>query len=141
MSEEHLAFVQLSPIQSALWSRILDSTLALQSDQVVLVTEYLGYLPFGLYHWLECAGQDISRDWPSVWQDSDIVALEAAGGLILLSVWHNPDDGLERKTSFRVVMDADLKWENAAVEFREIGPDPNSVEKNSAEKNSAENPS
>jgi hypothetical protein len=109
VSEVTSPVVQLSLNQSELWSQILASTLALQSDQVVFVCEYLGYLPFGLYQWLECAGQTISSEWSVAWQHSDIVALEAAGGLVLLGAWQNPDDRLETKMTYGICRDREFE--------------------------------
>jgi hypothetical protein len=108
VSEASLPVVEISLQQSELWSQILASTLAMQSDRLVFVSEYLGYLPFGLYQWLECAGQTISSEWSIAWQRSDIVALEAAGGLVLVEAWQNPDDRLEIKTTYEVCRDRDF---------------------------------
>ena len=110
MSEDDLPGAKLSASQSELWSQILASSLAVHSDRVVLVCEYLRYLPFGLYQWLECAGQDISSRRSSAWQQADLVAIEAAGCLVLVEAWQNPDDGLETKTMYRICREAESEF-------------------------------
>jgi hypothetical protein len=94
--------MQLFDFQLELFKHVLKASESLQSDQVVCVSEYLGYLPFGVYHWLECAGQDISKSYQTSWQKTDLVALEDAGLLVRLETWQNSEDEFHSKTTFRV---------------------------------------
>lgn len=94
--------MSLSSIQLELWTQIQAAPKALESNQVVYVSEYLGYLPFGVYHWVECAGENISNDFPIDWQQADLVALEDAGLLVRLETWQNPDDQFDTKITYKV---------------------------------------
>lgn len=94
--------MDLSPIQLELWTQIQAASKALESDQILYISEYLGYLPFGIYHCLECAGENISNNFPTYWQKTDLVALEDAGLLLRLEAWQNPEDEFHSKTTFRV---------------------------------------
>ena len=42
-------------------------------------TEWLGFLPFGQYHWVDIGGERVSTQFPSGWGLSDLEALVAAG--------------------------------------------------------------
>jgi hypothetical protein len=94
--------MKLSSIQLELYNQLLEASKTSQSDQIVYVSEYLGYLPFGVYHWVECAGEKISNDFPTDWQQTDLIALENAGLLVRLETWQNPEDEFHSKTTFRV---------------------------------------
>ncbi len=100
--------MQLSPIQLELFKHILKASESLQSDQVVYVSEYLGHLPFGVYHWLECAGVNISNHFPSDWQKADLIALEGLGCLVMLETWQNPDDQFDTKITYKVCLEVAL---------------------------------
>ncbi len=92
----------LSSIQLELWTQIQAASKALESTQVVYISEYLGHLPFGVYHWLECAGENISNHFPTDWQKADLVALEDLRCLVMLEAWQNPNDKFDIKTTYRV---------------------------------------
>jgi hypothetical protein len=94
--------MSLSSDQLELYKHILEASKTSQSDQIVYISEYLGYLPFGVYHWVECTGENISNDFPTDWQQADLVALEDAGLLVRLQTWQNPEDKFHGKTTFRV---------------------------------------
>jgi hypothetical protein len=80
----------------------LRAAVAGQSSQlVVYCTEYLGYLPFGLYHWFEVDEIDINY-LGSDFSSADLDVLEAAGFLKKMNEWVNPDDELERTITFRI---------------------------------------
>ncbi|WP_339685216.1 hypothetical protein [Gimesia maris] len=81
----------------------LQSALADQSSQqFTYVTEYLGYLPFGQYHWIEGQSQDLSKTFPEGWKFSDLEALESAGHLHRISEWQNSKDELDCKITFEL---------------------------------------
>jgi hypothetical protein len=65
----------------------------------MLRSEFLGYLPFGVYQWLECAGKDISNGFVSDWP-AQIMALETTGHLVLIEAWQNPEDEFESKITY-----------------------------------------
>jgi hypothetical protein len=79
-----------------------------QCHRIVYCTEYLGYLPFGLYHWIETDGEDISAELRSEsafdWHREDLEALRARGFLTKIDEWTNPSDELETKTTFEVTL-------------------------------------
>jgi hypothetical protein len=65
-------------------------------------TEYLGYLPFGQYHWVTVGGIDVSLQYPEGWERSDLEALAAAGVLARVSEWVNPRDACEAEVQYDV---------------------------------------
>jgi hypothetical protein len=48
--------------------------------EIVHRREWLGYLPFGAYHWIECAGHDV-EDLPFDFASDDLATLEHTGFL------------------------------------------------------------
>lgn len=95
----------LSSVQLELL-RLLRSAVADDpSRPVVYCTEYLGYLPFGMYHWFEISGQDnLSFGLPD-FSSRDLDALVAAGRLRRVSQFQNADDELESRTTYHVLGD------------------------------------
>jgi hypothetical protein len=94
--------MDLTPRQTALL-RCLRSAIEGQPNLPVLYcTEWLGYLPFGFYHWLLVDGQDISWKLPLDWSWSDLEALETVGFLVKVDEWKNPEDECETKVTFLV---------------------------------------
>ena len=73
-----------------------------QSRRVVYCSEYLGYLPFGLYHWVMTDGRDITSELPTEFTSADVDALEREGMLHRVEEWTNPEDELEKKVIFEV---------------------------------------
>ncbi len=74
-----------------------------RSRRVVYCTEYLGYLPFGLYHWMTANGKIIdSSCLPWDFSREDLDALEAAGLLDRVHQLTNVEDSLESRTIFEV---------------------------------------
>ena len=55
-------------------------------------TEYLGYLPFGQYQWLEVRGKDISNGFNFRWDYKDLVELESLGLIVRVSEEKYSDD-------------------------------------------------
>jgi hypothetical protein len=96
----------LSGIQQDLLVHLLNALENSAVGKFVYHTEWLGYLPFGLYHWITVDGEDISRtiptDWALDWSSQDLTALEQAGYIETTSKWENPDDDCETATTFRL---------------------------------------
>jgi hypothetical protein len=65
-------------------------------------SEWLGYLPFGLYHWVTVGGEDVSARWPWGWGRADLEALERAGVLTKVSERGNPQDSSEVEVGYGV---------------------------------------
>lgn len=65
----------LATEQTELFNYLRLSVQTSQSRRFVYSSEWLGYLPFGLYHWLEVNGQDISPSFHSEWGRSDLDTL------------------------------------------------------------------
>lgn len=96
----------LTALQIELLSALRLAVAAQRHDRIVYRSEYLGYLPFGMYHWIDLNEHDISRTFPSSWclewSQRDLDALAAAGFLAKVEEWHNPDDELESSTTYDV---------------------------------------
>ncbi len=88
--------------QEVIKSEIKAAVRASGQTEVVYKSEWLGYLPFGVYHWMECAGSDFTRDFPSGWSHDDISGLEQAGFLEKLDEYKNPDDEFDITMTYRV---------------------------------------
>jgi hypothetical protein len=69
--------------------------------EITYCSDWLGYLPFGVYQWVECGGVEV-REVPSGWSGEDLAALEAAGVLEKTGEWRNPADEYESKVTYRV---------------------------------------
>src|SRR5262249_10426784 len=82
---------------TATQTAIRDRIAAAGAAQIVYCSEWLGYLPFGAYHWVECAGTSISDDFPIDWAAPDLHALERDGFLTLVAAWKDPDDAFNTK--------------------------------------------
>jgi hypothetical protein len=74
--------------------------------RIVYCSEWLGYLPFGLYHWVNADGQDISLTFPWGWCRTDFEALEKVGALARIDEWRNPSDEDETKITYEVALAA-----------------------------------
>jgi hypothetical protein len=72
--------------------------------RIVYCSEWLGYLPFGLYHWVQADGQDISVTFPWGWSRKDLETLQKAGLLAKVDEWRNPDDECETKVTYEVTL-------------------------------------
>jgi len=73
----------------------------MQCDEIVYCTEWLGYMPCGVYHWIECAGETLTEapDWVA----ADLQVLETQGFLQKLAQWQDPDDEFQTDTRYRVL--------------------------------------
>ena len=49
--------------------------------EIVYCSEWLGYLPYGAYQWIEAAGRDVSAGMPAGWTLDDLLVLEREGFL------------------------------------------------------------
>jgi hypothetical protein len=94
--------MSLSPPQNELLALIESAIRLNKTTTITYVSEWLGYLPFGVYHWIECDGQDISRDFILQWDRGDMVALESSGMLSKMTEWTNPADEYEVKVTYKV---------------------------------------
>ena len=70
--------------------------------EFVYHTEYLGFLPSGLYYWISVGENEVSRLNSLEWSCDDLGALEQAGLIAKFSKWVNPDDELETATIYRL---------------------------------------
>jgi hypothetical protein len=93
----------MTELQRSLWQRIFDAAKAAQTAEVVYETDWLGYLPFGQYHWFACTGKDVG-DLPPGWQFSDVEVLETDGFLIRTGEWEDPRSDDHRKVFFRLAL-------------------------------------
>ena len=92
----------LTDRQNLIRDRISTAVISSSTAEIVYCSEWLGYLPFGLYQWIECNQEDISRDFPSGWEGEDLAALETCGFLEKIGEWQDPQDDMNRKTTFKV---------------------------------------
>ena len=83
-------------------------------QEFIYESEYLGYLPYGQYHWLAAAGQDLPSEILDSMQCSDLEALEKAGYLLRVSEWQNPEDDTHSRITFVLRSDdADVRIEKS----------------------------
>ena len=98
--------MDLTVLQIDLLQRLRLTVDAKPSRRVVYCTEWLGYLPFGLYHWIEAEGQDVSQtfpwEWYFDWCQTDLEALASVGLLVIIDEWKNPNDDCETRTTYEV---------------------------------------
>ena len=63
-----------------------------RTSEVVYKSEYLGYLPYGQYHWVEVDGEEIKSNNPDTLSD-DLATLVEFGSLqVLKEVQVNDED-------------------------------------------------
>ena len=96
--------MSLSKSQTEIWKQLLSAVEGKPSRQIVYCSEWLGYLPFGVYHWIDVNGQNISQEFPSGWQHSDLKVLEQAGLLRKVDAWQNPQDDYYQKITYEVYL-------------------------------------
>lgn len=89
-------------MQIAIRDKIVTAVRSAGSARIVYRSEWLGYLPFGAYHWVECEGATVSGDFPADWSSADLAALERHGFLKLVSAWIDSDDEFHSKTTYEV---------------------------------------
>lgn len=98
--------MDLTALQSELLGRLRSAVEGRPSRRVVYCTEWLGYLPFGQYQWVECDGHDISPTFPAEWRldwsRTDLDALAEVGLLRKVDEWRNPDDECDMKVTYEI---------------------------------------
>ena len=98
--------MELTVLQADLLGRLRSGVEGKPSRRVVYCTEWLGYLQFGLYQWIECDGLDISRAFPAEWildwSRTDLDALAEFGLVRKVDEWRNPDDDCHMKVIYEV---------------------------------------
>lgn len=72
------------------------------SHEITYQSEWLGYLPFPVYHWVEHQGETFSSDFPADWTLEDLTSLEQSGFLEKLEAYENPEDSFDRHIRYRV---------------------------------------
>ena len=92
----------MTPLQQELARRLQRTAADTGGRRIVYRTEYLGYLPFGQYHWITVGGEDVSLACPDGWEWRDLEALADAGLLIRVSQWVNPQDDCEMESQYDV---------------------------------------
>ena len=90
----------MTPLQQELLKRLLHAVAEIGSRHIVYRTEYLGYLPYGQYHWVTIGGEDVSLLWPEGWEWRDLEALADAGILVRISHWLNSQDKCEMESQY-----------------------------------------
>lgn len=95
--------MDLSKTQREILVCLRDAAVASPQNEFTYVTEWLGYLPFGAYHWIEFNGIDLSKILPDGWLHSDIKNLEETGVVVRLSEWQDPNDEFHRKVTYAIV--------------------------------------
>ncbi len=81
---------------------LLDALRAVASaGKFTVVSEYLGYLPYGQYVHVEVDGIDVSGSLPSSWSGYDLDALAEAGAIEQIEYQELNADG--SRTTFRIV--------------------------------------
>jgi hypothetical protein len=74
--------------------------------EIVYRVEWLGYLPFGAYHWIDCAGSHV-EGLPFDFSSDDLAALEQDGFLEKMREYTNPEDEFDSSTWYRVHLESD----------------------------------
>ncbi|WP_040072041.1 hypothetical protein [Pseudomonas batumici] len=91
--------------QKTIKSKIEAVVTASESDKIVYKSEWLGYLPFGVYHWVEHQGEDFSSEFPTGWTPEDLASLEQTGFLEKLEAYENPEDEFDLHIRYRVCVE------------------------------------
>ena len=90
----------MTSIQRALADQLQQAVAGAGTRRVIYKSEYLGYLPFGQYHWIVVGDKDISLACPDGWSRADVEALVDAGVLNPVSHWTNPQDECEQEWQY-----------------------------------------
>ncbi len=85
-------------IKNTIDARVIGS----DSDEITYQSEWIGYLPFPVDHWVEHLGKDFSSEFPSEWTLEDLASLEQSGFLEKLEAYENPEDSFDRHIRYRV---------------------------------------
>jgi len=95
--------MELTPLQTDLFRRLRSAIETTSTYRVIYCSEWLGYLPYGVYHWVEVDNQDISASLPPDWSHQDLEALEKAGLLTTIEADQNPEDAYETTITYEVM--------------------------------------
>lgn len=88
--------------QRAIQNKIHAMVTTSESDEITYQSEWLGYLPFPVDHWVEHQGKDFSSDFPAEWTLEDLSSLEQTGFLEKLEAYENPEDTFDQYIRYRV---------------------------------------
>lgn len=88
--------------QTIIKNNIRAMVIGRESDEITYRSEWLGYLPFPVSHWIEYQGESFSSDFPFDWTLEDLVSLERTGFLETLETYENPEDPFDRDIRYRV---------------------------------------
>jgi len=92
----------VSQLQSQLLGKLRIALRLAKVEYFVYCTEWEGFLPYPMVHWIDVAGTNIAHDLPRDWASSDLEALEAAGYLKKAKEWINPDDSYDRAITYAI---------------------------------------
>ena len=92
----------MTEIQERLKAGIEAAVRASGCEEIVYCSEWLGYLPYGVYHGITCAGEDITRGFTFGWSVDDLAALEASGFLEKRGEHRDPEDEWDFQITYRV---------------------------------------
>ena len=85
--------VKLQADEAHILQKIRSAVASRPDADIVYRSEWLGYLPFGLYHRIEVPrGNDISRDFPTGWTFGHLESLESSGHLRRVASRQDPED-------------------------------------------------
>lgn len=90
--------------QEAIKHKIRAAVATSDSDEITYRSEWLGYMPFPVFRWVEHQGKDFSGDFPADWTLEDLASLERAGFLEMLETYENPEDTFDRAVRYRVLI-------------------------------------
>ncbi|MCE9548132.1 MAG: hypothetical protein K8T25_21880 [Planctomycetia bacterium] len=92
----------MSERQAIIRSKIELAVRAANCDEILYRSEWLGYLPFGAYHWIECRGENITKDFPEDWSVDDLAGLERASFLEKIEEYQSPTNDFKVGMKYRV---------------------------------------
>lgn len=73
-----------------------------KTSEVVYATEWLGYLPFGQYHWVTVDGVDVSDKLPDNFDIADLAELVDNNSLELIADSRVADDETDYSVTYRI---------------------------------------
>ena len=100
-----LLFSRLTRDQKALQASITTAVRSSRGREIVFTSEWLGYLPFGCYCWLEHRNDEgVSQniDLPFGTGERDLMVLERRGFLEKIGERRNPVDAFDYRLTYRV---------------------------------------
>ena len=99
---------ELTDGQRMILKVLVESCQEHQTDGVFrFVSEYLGYLPFGLYMWVEVGNDNnVDKSLPSRWEREDIEAIARLGFAELIQKYVQSEDGMDYTIHYRLTLSA-----------------------------------